>query len=91
MTLENMTLHLKESEYSIKGIRECILCCHTMDSIRHRKLIIGTLVSHCSYTHFISDLKPIWLGGVECTYRLDGTERGQRVVVEVLNEILLNV
>ena len=39
----------------------------------------------CSYTEYISNLKPIWLGGIECTDKvvLDGEGRSRTEVVEV--------
>ena len=37
-----------------------------------------------SYSDFINDLKPIWLGGIECTDRIDNDGKSSgRVAVEV--------
>ena len=47
-----------------------------------RKQIVLLCLFLCSYTEFVSDLKPIWLGGIECTDEIVG-KSSRRDIVEV--------
>ena len=44
-------------------------------------------VLFCSYTEFISDLKPMWLGGIECTDPVMNGRSSSSEVVEVYHII----
>ena len=88
----------KESKfYAIPAARHCIFlsgyrariggsshdCIYNYTRVQQKQIVL-LCTFLCSYTEFVSDLKPIWLGGIECTNRVEYEGRSsRRVVVEV--------